>query len=130
MTEMWVALEGVEREILATAVDDSGRLTELMERRAGLVQAICRAIGKGTCGPVDEAAAYDRLLLHFAAGQALGDRLRQERGRVVEAWGESTRERQLLRLLEATRSPGAPHHRRVRAQVEHATKPTRRRAHQ
>ena len=108
MREMWVALEGVEREILATAVEDSGRLTELMDRRAGLVQAICRAIGKCVSSPVDSAAAYDRLLLHFATGQALGDRLRQERGRVVEAWGESARERQLMRLLEATRSPGAP----------------------
>lgn len=108
MTEMWAALESVEREILATAVDDSAHLTELMERRSGLVQALCRAIGKGTCGPVDVAAAYDRLLIHFAAGQALGDRLRQERGRAVEAWGESTRERQLMHLLEATRSPGAP----------------------
>ncbi len=103
MNELWVALERVEREILATAVDDGAGLASLMDERGALVHAICRAAEKGTCGTVDLEDARDRLLRHFAAGQALGDRLRQERSRVVDAWGESTRERQLLHLLEATR---------------------------
>lgn len=103
MTALWTALERVERELVACGVDDSARLGELMSERGAFVQAICRAVEKETSGKVDRAAAYDRLLAHYAAGQALWDRLRQERGRVVEAWGESTRERQLLHLLEATR---------------------------
>lgn len=110
MHEMWTALEAVEREILATAVGESARLEELMGRRGALIQALSRALEKETCGPLttaERASAYDRLLAHYASGQALGDRLRQERGRVVDAWGESTRERQLMHLLAATRGEPA-----------------------
>ena len=74
MTEMWAALEGVEREILATAMEESGLLLELVERRAGLVHEICRAIGKRVSSPADSAAAYDRLLLHFAKAHPLESR--------------------------------------------------------
>ena len=105
MQALWTELERVERETLATAVDDATTLAACMERRGALIQALCRAIEKETCGVLseaDRAAAYDRLLVHHAAGASLADRLRQGRARVVEAWGESTRERQLLHLLEAT----------------------------
>lgn len=103
MEQHWEDLERVEREILATAIDDAARLGELVGQRSRLIVALEKALrGQG------DAASYDRLLKHYAAGQALGDRLRQERARVVEAWGESSREQQLLRLLEATRGNGAP----------------------
>ena len=108
MRELWVGLERVEREILATAVDDAPRLEALMSERGGFLLAVCERIANGALPEAERAEGYDRLLAHYAAGQALGDRLRQERGRAVEAWGESSRERQLLHLLEATRSAGAP----------------------
>ena len=106
MVELWSDLEEVERETLATAVDDTPRLRELMEARGSLIRLIERRLTE--LPAAEHPACYDSLLGHYAAGQALGDRLRQERGRAVEAWGESTRERQLLHLLEATRSSGAP----------------------
>ena len=106
MGELWSDLERVERETLATAVDDAGRLGELMQERGALIQLIEQ--GLPDLPAAGHAECYDRLLAHYAAGQALADRLRQERGRVVEAWGESARERQLMHLLEATRNTDTP----------------------
>ena len=103
MGELWSDLERVERETLAIAIDDAARLGELMQERGALIRLIER------CLPDWPAAeCYDRLLAHYAAGQALGDRLRQERGRAVEAWGESAHELQLVRLLEGTRNAYSP----------------------
>ena len=106
MRELWNNLKRVERETLATAVDDAGRLGELMQERSSLIRLIER--GLPDLPAAEHAECYDRLLAHYAAGQALGDRLRQERGRAVEAWGESAHEQQLLRLLEGTRSAYSP----------------------
>ena len=106
MGELWSDLEEVERETLTTAVDDTARLRELMEARGSLIRLIERRLPE--LPAAEHGECYDRLLAHYAAGQALGDRLRQERGRAVEAWGESAHERQLLRLWEGTRSTGAP----------------------
>lgn len=98
-------LAEVEREILAVAVDDL-RLGELLYERAAGIQALTLSLPE-LVGPARE-EAYDRLLAHHAAGQALGARLQQDRARLVEAWGESTRERQLVRLFEATQLGRAP----------------------
>lgn len=98
-------LAQVEQEILAVAVDDA-RLEELLRERARLI----RTLGESWLrleGPARE-ECYDRLLEHHAAGVAFGERLRQHRARLVEAWGESTRERQLVRLYEATQVGRAP----------------------
>ena len=102
MGALWSDLERVERETLATAIDDAARLSELMRERGALIRLIERCLPDSLAAEQPE--CYDRLLAHYAAGQALGDRLRQERGRAVEAWGESAHELQLLRLLEGTRS--------------------------
>ena len=102
MRELWSNLERVERDTLATAVDDAAQLGGLMQERGALIRSIEQ--GLPDLPAAEHAECYDRLLAHYAAGQALGDRLRQERGRAVEAWGESSREQQLLRLLEGTRS--------------------------
>ena len=106
MGELWSDLERVERQTLETAVDDAQRLGELMRERGSLIRLIER--GLPDLPAAEHAECYDRLLAHYAAGQALGDRLRQERGRAVEAWGESAHEQQLLRLLEGTRNAYSP----------------------
>ena len=106
MDQLWSDLERVERETLATAVDDAARLGELMQERGLLILQIERCLPDAPAAEQPE--CYDRLLAHYAAGQALGDRLRQERGRAVEAWGESAHELQLLRLLEGTRNAYSP----------------------
>lgn len=106
MDQLWSDLERVERETLATAVDDARRLGELMRERGVLIRLIERQVPDLPAAQHPE--CYDRLLAHYAAGQALGDRLRQERGRTVEAWGESAHEQQLVRLLEGTRNAYSP----------------------
>ena len=102
MGELWSDLGQVERETLATAVDDAARLGELIQERGALIRSIGQRLSE--LPAAEQPECYDRLLGHYAAGQALGDRLRQERGRAVEAWGESAHEQQVLRLLEGTRS--------------------------
>ena len=95
----------VEREILAVAVDEV-RLGALLGERAALIRAIQESL-PGLAGAARE-ECYDLLLAHHAAGQALAARLQQNRARLVEAWGESTRERQLVRLYEATQVGRVP----------------------
>lgn len=96
MDELSDALDRIEREIRETPVDEGERLTELLRERGRLVERVAAgAAGEPT------AESYERLLEHRAAGDDLAERLRRERALLVEAWGDSTRERQVARMFEA-----------------------------
>lgn len=95
MRDLSNTLNLVEREIRATPVDENERLDELLRERGRLLKII--AASAPVC-----AESHERLLEHLAAGQELVERLRRERELLVEAWSDSTRERQVLRMFEAT----------------------------
>ena len=95
MRDLSNTLNGLEREIQATPVDEDERLTELLDERGRLVAMVAAGAGEEPT-----AETYERLLEHRAAGEDLAERLRRERALLVEAWGDSTRERQVLKMFE------------------------------
>ena len=97
MRDLSNTLDGVEREIRATPVDEDERLMVLLRERGRLVKLVAASAGEEPT-----AEAYERLLEHRAAGEDLAERLRRERALLVEAWGDSTRERQVLKMFSGT----------------------------
>jgi hypothetical protein len=88
----------LEREIRTMPADEVERLDTLLRERGRLVKIMAAS------APVSR-ENYERLREHRAAGQELLERLRRERELLVEAWGDSTRERQVLRMFDATTEP-------------------------
>lgn len=104
MRDLSENLERLERELRATAVDDTGRWSELLRERARLIKILTGC----AVGLPAEMEAYEILRAHRVVGEELAVRLREERAQLVEAWGESVRERQLMHLLEAARNAEVP----------------------
>lgn len=92
-------LERLERELRTTPVEDGDRLDVLLRERGRLLKIL--AAGLPGLPAEERAECYERLLEHQAAGRDLVERVRRERAVLVEAWGDSTRERQLVRMFDA-----------------------------
>ncbi len=104
MRDLSETLERLEREMRAVPTEEGDRLEVLLRERARLLKILSHGLAE--LPESERIECYERLLEHYAAGQRLGDRLRQERALLVEAWGDSTRERQLLRMFDAVEQPG------------------------
>ncbi len=105
MRDLSENLERLERELRRTPAEQFDRLGELLRERDRLIRIL--AAGLPLAPPEEQQECYERLCGHRAAGAELQANLRCERAALVEAWGESARERELVRLFGGAQSSEA-----------------------